>query len=106
MHLGAENCQNCTGYFSWNVPFCVSWEVIVNFIRYLQSRVVKGHLIFGSSRVIWSHFRVRVASRVSRVNFSQVKILMGTSHRMTARITGMSWYVNRVMTRLQHCSKV
>ena len=38
-----------------------------------KGRVVTSHLSFGSSRVIWSHFRVRVES-------SHMQISMGTSH--------------------------
>ena len=47
---------------------------------------VTSHLSFGSIRVIWSHFRVRVESVASCTNFNGNESLV------------MSWYV----TRLQH----
>ena len=47
-----------------------------------QARVVTSHLNFGSSRVIWSHFRVRVESVESHTNFN------GNESRNTARVTG------------------
>ena len=57
-------------------------------------RVVTSHLSFGSSRVIWSHFRVPVeSSRVSRVMY---KISMGMSPGILLESLVMSWYVNRV----------
>ena len=54
--------------------------------------VVTSHLSFGSSRVIWSHFRVLVELSQS----SHVQISMGTSHGILLESLVMSWYVTRV----------
>ena len=49
-------------------------------------------LSFGLSRVIWSHFRVRVKS-----------VYKFQRERVTEYYSSHCWYVTRVMTWLQHC---
>ena len=60
--------------------FCPNHKSIPKSLEALKTRVVTSHLNFGSSRVIWSHFRVRVESCT---NFN------GNESRNTARVTGM-----------------
>ena len=60
-----------------------------SFDFHLKVRVVTSHLSFGSSRVIWSHFRVRVES-VSRVT---VQISVGTRHGILLQSLVHCWHV-------------